>query len=257
MQTDSGAWPDATFDFGDAEVLVTGGTSGIGAAIAAAFHTAGARVTITGTRATAAEYDADLSGYRYLQMDVEDPASVDATAAQIGSLDILVNNAGFALPSIGLDESDPDVFERAVRMHLSSGQRLAQRLHGRLAASSRPGGASVVGIASMSSYFGIPIVPGYGAAKTGLIGLTRVLAVSWGKDNIRVNAVAAGLTESRMTAGTFQDPNYLAPTLARTPAGRLGVPQDIAGAVLFLSSSLAGWITGQTLPVDGGFTVCG
>jgi 3-oxoacyl-[acyl-carrier protein] reductase len=250
-------WTDVKFDFGGAKVLVTGGTSGIGAAIAEAYRDAGAEVTITGTRAAAGDYDKDLAGFGYIQMDVEDPQSVEAAARAVEAVDILVNNAGFALPSMGLDESDPDIFERAVRMHLSSGQRLAQRLHGKLSASKLPGGASVIGIASMSSYFGIPIVLGYGAAKTGLVGLTRGLAAAWGKDNIRVNAVAAGLTESRMTAGTFANPEWTQPTLARTPAGRLGVPADIAGPVLFLSSSLAGWVTGQTLPIDGGFTIAG
>lgn len=250
-------WPDVRFDFSGASVLVTGGTSGIGAAIAAAYRDAGAAVTVTGTRGSAGEYDGGLEGFGYLQMDIESRESIDAAAAAAGQVDILVNNAGFALPSLGLDEYEPDVFDRAVQMHLTGGYRLSKRLHGRLAASRRPGGASVIGIASMSSYFGISIVPGYGAAKTGLIGLTRVLAVGWAKDNIRVNAVAAGLTESRMTAGTFANPEWTQPALARTPAGRLGVPLDIAGPVLFLTSGLAGWITGQVLAVDGGFTVAG
>jgi NAD(P)-dependent dehydrogenase (short-subunit alcohol dehydrogenase family) len=245
------------FDYSGASVLVAGGTSGIGAATAAAYRAAGATVTITGTRPSAGDYEAGLDGYRYLQMDVESAASVDAAAAAVERLDILVNSAGFALPSLGLDEYDPEVFERAVRMHLTGGYRLASRLRDRLAASRRPGGGSIVGIGSMSSYFGIEIVPGYGAAKTGLVGLTRALAVAWAKHNIRVNAVAAGLTESRMTAGTFADPAWTAPSLARTPAGRLGTPEDIAGPILFLTSSLAGWVTGQVLPVDGGYTIAG
>ncbi|MCG3169475.1 MAG: 3-alpha-hydroxycholanate dehydrogenase (NADP(+)) [Pseudomonadales bacterium] len=245
------------FDFGAAQVLVTGGTSGIGAAIAAAYRDAGAHVTITGTRAAAGDYDADLHGYRYLQLDIEDAEQVARVAAGQQRLDILINNAGLALPSLGLDEYDPEVFARAVNMHLVSAYRMARGCRDALARSPLAGGASVIGIASMSSYFGIGIVPGYGAAKTGLLGLTRALAVEWGKYNIRVNTVAAGLTESRMTASTFENPAWSAPTLARTPAGRLGVPQDIAGAVLFLSSSAASWITGQTLAVDGGYTVSG
>lgn len=254
-QTDG--WLDIAFDYSGASVLVTGGTSGIGAAIARAYRAAGAEVTITGTRKSASEYEGGLEGFQYLHLDIENPDSIDAATAAVGALDILINNAGFALPSIGLDEYDPDIFERAVRMHLTGGYRIAQRLHPRLAASSRPAGTSIIAIASMSSFFGIPIVPGYGAAKTGVLGLTRALAVAWAKDRIRVNAVAAGLTESRMTAGTFANPEWTQPTLARTPAGRLGVPRDISGAVLFLSSSAASWITGQVLPVDGGFTVAG
>lgn len=245
------------FDYSAARVLVTGGTSGIGAAIAAAYRDAGAQVTITGTRAAASEYDVDLAGYRYLQLDIEDAAQIRQVASAQDELDVLVNNAGLALPSLGLDEYDPEVFARAVNMHLVAAYRMAHGCRDALARSTLAGGASVIGIASMSSFFGIGIVPGYGAAKTGLLGLTRALAVEWGQQGIRVNAVAAGLTESRMTATTFENPAWAAPTLARTPAGRLGVPQDIAGAVLFLSSSAAGWITGQTLAVDGGYTVSG
>jgi NAD(P)-dependent dehydrogenase (short-subunit alcohol dehydrogenase family) len=162
-----------------------------------------------------------------------------------------------ALPSIGFDEYEPDIFARAVNMLLVGAFRMARRTAGLLAQSRIEGGASIIGIASMSSFFGIPIVPGYGAAKTGLLGLTRTLAVEWGPRNIRVNAVAAGLTRSHMTAGTFAQGDWTAPTLARTPLGRLGEPKDIAGAILFLTSPAAAWITGQTLAVDGGYTVSG
>lgn len=244
-------------DYSGAKVLVTGATSGIGAATAAAYRAAGAEVMITGTRAGPADYEVDLSGYRYLQMDIEDAASIDAMAAQIEALDILVNNAGMALPSLGLDEYDPDIFARSVNMLLIGAFRVSRQVHDRLAASQLDGGASIVSIGSMSSFFGIGIVPGYGAAKTGLVGMTRALAVQWGTENIRVNAVAAGLTRSRMTAGTFAQDEWMIPTLQRTPLGRLGAPEDIASAILFLSSSNASWITGQTLAVDGGYTVSG
>lgn len=244
-------------DYAGAHVLVTGGTSGIGAATAAAYRDAGADVTITGTRGSPTDYDTDLSGYRYLRMDIEDGASIDATASALPRLDILINNAGIALPSLGLDEYEPDVFARAVNMLLVGAFRMARRTVDLLAQSRIEGGASVIGLASMSSFFGIPIVPGYGAAKTGLVGLTRTLAVEWGPRNVRVNAVAAGITRSRMTAGTFAQEEWTAPTLARTPLGRLGVPEDIAGAILFLTSPAAAWITGQTLAVDGGYTVSG
>jgi len=252
-----GAHNGTRFDYAGARVLVTGGTSGIGAAIAAAYRAAGAQVTITGTRAAASDYDGDLGGYRYVQLDIEDAAQIGRVSAEQERLDVLVNNAGLALPSVGLDEYEPEVFARAVNMHLVAAYRMARGCFPALRTSTLAGGASVVGIASMSSYFGIGIVPGYGAAKTGLLGLTRVLAVEWGKHRIRVNAVAAGLTESRMTAGTFANPQWAAPTLERTPLGRLGSPEDIAGAVLFLTSADAAWITGQTLPIDGGFTVSG
>ncbi len=247
----------AHFDFSGARILVTGGTSGIGAGIAAAYLAAGAEVTITGTRASAGDYDTDLSGYRYLQLDVENPAQVDAVAQAQTQLDVLVNNAGIALPSLGLDEWDPDNFVRAVNIHLISGFRLARGCRDALRASELAGGASVIGIASMSSYFGMGIIPGYGAGKTGLLGVTRAMAVEWGAIGIRANCVAVGLCESRMTSATIANPEWSAPTMARTPAGRHGTPEDVAGAVLFLSSSQASWITGQTLPIDGGYTVAG
>ena len=244
-------------DFSGAHMLVTGGTSGIGAAAAALFRDAGAQVTITGTRGSASEYDADLSGYRYLSLDIENKAQIDAVAAALPRLDVLVNNAGIALPSLGLDEWEPDVFDRAVAMLLNGAFRMARQTVDLLAQSAIPGGGSVIGIASMSSFFGIPIVPGYGAAKTGLIGLTRTMAAHWGPRGVRANAVAAGLTRSGMTAGTFAKEAWTAPTLARTPLGRLGAPDDIAQAIAFLASPAASWITGQTLAVDGGYTVSG
>jgi 3-oxoacyl-[acyl-carrier protein] reductase len=251
------AWPNIHFDYAGAAVLVTGGTSGIGAGIAAAYRDAGADVTITGMRESPADYDEDLAGYDYRRLDLEDDATVDALAASLPRLDILVNNAGLVFHNLGLDEYEPEIFDRALKIHLSGGFRLATRCRERLAASGLPGGASVIGIASMSSYFGIDSVPGYGTGKTGLLGMTRVLALHWAKRNIRVNAVAPGLTHSRAAASSIADPVYGGATIDRTPAGRFGEPADIAGAVLFLTSAAASWITGQTINVDGGYSIAG
>lgn len=251
------AWDNVHYAFAGAQVLVTGGTSGIGAGIAAAFADAGAEVTITGTRASAADYDADLSRYRYLPLDVEDNAAIDATARAIPACDILVNNAGMNFFGVGLDEHDPDVFARAVQIHLISGFRLTQRLADKLAASRLPGGGSVIGIGSVTSFMGVAVVLGYGAGKTGLLGMTRGLAVDLGPRGIRLNVVAAGVTESRMTAGMLGHEPSMSAVLARTPLGRVGTPADIAGSVLFLASDAASWITGQVITVDGGYTVFG
>ena len=243
------------FDFSGAHVLVTGGTSGIGLGIATAFRAAGADVTVTGTRGSAEDYDADLHGMRYLRLDLEDDAAIDAVAAACPALDVLVNNGGANF--VAEDEHQPQVFEKALRVNLSSAFRMSQRCHGALAASRLPGGASIIGIASMTSYFGMDILPGYGSAKTGLLGLTRSLAAAWGKEGIRVNAVAAGLVRSRMTGAMFAMDGATDGMLARTPLGRLGEPADIASAVLFLCSPAAAWITGQTLAVDGGYSISG
>ena len=245
------------FDYAGADVLVAGGSGGIGAAIAAAYRDAGAQVTITGTRAAASDYDDLIDGCGYRQLDIESADSIAALAAATARCDILVNSTGIALMTIGLDEYEPDIFERAVRMHLTGAYRIADAFKDRLGASGIEGGGSFIGIASLSSFFGIEQVPGYGAAKAGLVQLVKTLALKWAKRNIRANAVAAGLTESKMTAGVKHMPEVLTPTIARTPLGRIGVPDDIAGPVLFLTSPAAAFITGQTLLVDGGYSVVG
>lgn len=248
-------WPNPRYDYSGAHVLVTGGSNGIGAGIAAAYRAAGANVTITGTRASAGEYEHDLSDYRYLQLQLTDNAQLDAVAKQLPQLDILVNNAGgnFMMEN----EYEPDIFEKSIRVNLLSAYRLAHACQPQLAQSKLPGGASVIGLASMTSYFGVEVVPGYGAAKGGLVQLTKTLAIAWAKQNIRVNAVAAGLIASNMTAPALAMPEFNEAILARTPQKRIGTPEDIAGAVLFLSSAAAAYITGQTLPVDGGYSVMG
>ncbi|MGC6475778.1 MAG: SDR family NAD(P)-dependent oxidoreductase [Parvibaculales bacterium] len=245
------------FDFNGAHVLVTGGTSGIGFAIAQQYHTAGAQVTITGTRAQASDYPQDLSAFSYQQLDIENNESIDALIETIDKLDILVNNAGIAFAAQGLDEHDPDIFARAVQMHLIGGYRLAHGVTDKIAQSTIQGGGSILSIASVTSFMGVDVTLGYGAAKTGLLGLVRSMAVDLGKRNIRVNAVAAGLTKTGMTSPMFEHDEWTQPTLARTPIGRLGEPDDIASAVLFMTDSAASWITGQVLVVDGGYIISG
>jgi 3-oxoacyl-[acyl-carrier protein] reductase len=249
------AWQNVNFDYHGAVVLVTGGTSGIGAGIAAAYREAGAEVTVTGTRPGVADYDADLVGYRYLQLSLTDKAQIAAVAGQLPRLDILVNNAGanFMLQN----EYDPEIFEKGLQVNLASAYRMSHACRTQLAASKLPGGASVIGIASLTSFFGLEVVPAYGAAKAGLVQLVKTLGIAWAKDNIRVNAVAAGVTESRMTAQMLKIPAMMAPVLARTPLKRVGQPRDVAGAVLFLTSGAASYITGQTLLVDGGYSIVG
>jgi len=241
------------FDFSGRRVLVTGGTSGIGAAIAAAFRDAGADTVITGTRPSAGEYDADLSGYTYHPLQLGDTDAIERVAGALPTLDVLVNNAGASLPG-GRSEYIPDVFDESVRINLLAAFRMASGCKPLLAASSHEGGGNVIGLASMSSYFGIPIVPGYGAAKAGIVQLCKSLAVAWAADGIRVNAVAPGLVRSKMTAPLEAVPQLAQPSLDRTPMKRWGEPEDIAGPVLFLASPAARFITGQTLPVDGGYS---
>jgi NAD(P)-dependent dehydrogenase (short-subunit alcohol dehydrogenase family) len=240
-----------SFDYSGATVLVTGGTSGIGLGCAQAYREAGAQVIITGRKSAASEYDADLTRMTYRQVDVADRSALIDLAASLATLDILVNNAGGSQP----DEWEADGFDHSVNIHLNSVFHLSMACKELLAASCFPGGASVMGIASMTSYFGFEWTPAYGAAKAGLVQLVKTLGMSWGTVGIRVNAVAAGLTRSNLTAPVLDHmPSMVDETLRRQGLKRTGVPEDIAAAVLFLTSPAASWITGQTLPVDGGFS---
>ena len=241
------------FDFSGRHVLVTGGSSGIGLGVARAFAAAGARVRITGRRESAAEYDADLVGFDYAQAEMTDAASLDALVEGIDELDVLVNNAGATL--LALDEWKPEVFAQALQLHLVSAFQLAGALKPRLAKSGLDGGGSVVNTVSMSAFRSVPIVPGYGAAKAGLVQMTLNLGAAWARERVRVNAVAPGLIETNMTE-VMQRKGMEAiaeAELARVPMARWGTPEDVAPAYLFLASEEARFITGQTLPVDGGF----
>ncbi len=234
------------FDFAGRQVLVIGASrGGIGSAIARAFRAAGAGVTITGAEP---EPVPELGDFDYRQLDVTDAAGIEALAGRTAALDVLVNCA--AITARG-EEMAPDFFTRVLDINLTGSLRTASAFRPQLAAS----GGCVVNIASMYASFGSPRNPAYGASKAGVAQLTKSLAIAWAGEGIRVNAVAPGFVVTEQSARSRQDPAHVANVAARTPLGRWGAPEDISGAVLFLASDAARFMTGTCIAVDGGYSV--
>src|SRR5689334_5861798 len=216
-----------SFDFTGATALVTGGTSGIGHATATLLRDCGAEVTITGTKASAFDYDVDLTRMAYRQFNVTDSAQSDELASSFSTLDILINNAGANFPG-GLDEATVEGFTTSVDVNLLAPFRLTTALHAALKSSAAAGGASVVMLASMAAIRAVPMVPGYGAAKAGVLSLIRNLGVRWASDGIRINAVVPGVTATRMTAPMDFVPEIKQEQLDHIPLGRFAEPVEIA-----------------------------
>ncbi|OBB65198.1 SDR family NAD(P)-dependent oxidoreductase [Mycobacterium sp. 852014-50255_SCH5639931] len=238
-----------SFDFTGTTVLITGATSGIGHATAVLFRDAGARVAVTGTKPAPEVYGVDLSGMDYHQLQISDPDSVDALADKFNRLDVLVNNAGANFPG-GLDESKPDGFEASVALNLTGPYRLTVGLYRALKASTAEGGASVVNLASMSALRAVPLVPGYGAAKAGIVCITRNLAVKWAGKGIRVNAVAPGAIDTPMTAPMHGSAELVESELAHIPLRRFGSVGEIAPTIAFLCTEQSSYTSGAVFVVD-------
>ena len=236
------------FDFSGKSALVTGGSSGIGLAIARGFREAGAAVTVTGTAADPSGYPDDLTAFTYHGVNMLDVEGVEALAASFDSLDVLVNNAGMTFR--GADALEPENFEATIDINLNAVYRLSHRLQPVLKKSA----GSIINIASMTSYFGSPRVPGYGASKSAILQMTMTLGALWAQDGVRVNAIAPGWIDTKMTAPVQENADIADPIVQRTPMGRWGKPEEMAGTALFLASNdAASFITGVTIPVDGGY----
>jgi 2-deoxy-D-gluconate 3-dehydrogenase len=248
------------FDLKGKAALVTGGNGGIGLGMAEGLARAGAKVAIAGRDA---KKNADAvgkmgSGAVAIVADVTDEracrAMVDEAAKKLGRLDILVNNAGINIRKRP-EEYKLDEWHRVLESNLTSAFVASQAAHPHFL---KAKGGKIVNIGSMMSLFGASFVAPYGASKGGIVQLTRALACAWAKDHIQVNAVLPGWIDTALTRQAREEVSGLHErVLARTPAGRWGAPEDLAGIAVFLCSAASDFVTGTAIPVDGGYAVQG
>jgi 2-deoxy-D-gluconate 3-dehydrogenase len=251
------------FDLGGKVALVTGGNGGLGLGMAQGLAKAGARVVIAARNpeksAAAVETLKALGSDSFaVAIDVADEASVqqavDAVAARCGRLDILVNNAGTTVRK-PVDQLTLDEWNLVLQTNLTSAFLVSRAAHPHM---KRGGGGKIVNVGSMMSIFGAAYSPAYAASKAGVVQLTKSTALSWAADNIQVNAILPGWFQTEMTDGArAQVAGLYERVVARTAAGRWGRPADIAGTAVFLASPAADYVTGVSIPVDGGYSTMG
>ena len=238
------------------KAIVTGGTRGIGFAVVQTFLRNGASVALFGSRQETvdkalAALKAEHPDWEVIGMapDLTDYAAVDAAFAEVekafGRIDILVNNAGISARE-PLYDYTPEAFEKMMRLNVSAVFNGCRAVAPRMKAQ---GGGSIINTSSMVSLYGQPSGVGYPTSKFAVNGMTRSLARELGRDNIRVNAVAPGVTRTDMVANLPQE--IVQRVCAPIPLGRMGEPEEVANAFLFLASDLASYITGEILQVDG------
>ena len=249
----------SAFSLAGKVALVTGASRGLGAAMAAGLSAAGAEVALHSNEhpATAtAERIARESGRRTEQFtaDLEDRAAADAlfasAIAAFGRIDILVNNAGIIRRKPAAQHTDDD-WDAVIEVNLSNAFRLSRAMGRHLIETNRPG--KIINVASLLSFQGGITVPGYAAAKGGIVQLTKALANEWASQGINVNAIAPGYMQTDVTTALRDDPQRNRQITERIPAGRWGTPDDVAGAAIFLASKAADYVHGHVLVVDGGW----
>ncbi len=248
----------AVFSLAGKLALITGGGSGIGFDIANCMVSAGGRVVITGRREEPLREAVEKLGERaqYRVNDVTKRDSLDALVEEIertiAPIDTLVNNAGINMKKPALEVTDED-FDRIVHTNLNSVFSLTRVCAQRMMA--RKSG-SIIMISSMAAYYGIDRVAAYAASKSGVEGMVKVLASEFSGNGVRVNAIAPGFIETAMSKTAMGgDPDRFARAMRRTPMGKFGQPEDIGWAAVFLASEAAKYVTGVSLPVDGGNSI--
>src|SRR4051812_8694032 len=247
------------FDLNERIALVTGGNGGIGLGMARGLGQAGATLVIVGRNAeksAAALRSLHSQGVRAesLPCDVTDEAAVQALFAEVemrhGRLDIVVNNAGTTVRKPPQDFT-LDEWKAVMDVNLTSAFLCSRAAYPLMV---KAGRGKVINIGSIMSIFGAPYAPAYCASKGGIMQFTKSLALAWAKDGIQANAVLPGWIDTELTVGARnQVPGLNDRVLARTPAGRWGVPQDLAGIAVFLASHASDFVTGTAIPVDGGY----
>jgi NAD(P)-dependent dehydrogenase (short-subunit alcohol dehydrogenase family) len=248
------------FDLTDRVVVVTGGGRGLGAALARGFAEAGARVAIGDQHAETAEATAAQIREQGRQAaaivcDITDPQQAQAlcelAVERFGALDVLINNAGINIPKPA-EELLLDEWSRIVGVNLT-GTFICCQAAGAIML--RQGAGCIVNICSVHGHVGSYVhkAAAYNASKAGVINLTRSLALEWGERGVRVNGISPGPLATELMATRLANPEYVRKTMERMAIKRVGVPEDVVGAALFLASPAAAWLTGQILGVDGGW----
>jgi 2-deoxy-D-gluconate 3-dehydrogenase len=252
---------DSLFDLSGRVAAVTGGNRGIGRAMALGLARAGASVAVLARNAeqnqlVLAELNRIGRPVLVLPLDVTDRAALAPAVAEVeralGGIDILINNAGIAALTGGVLNETADIWDNTIDTHLNAAFLLSQLVARSMV--KRKSGGKIINLASMYSIFGSGLVPSYSTAKGGIVQLTKSMAIELAPHNIQVNAIAPGWIETDMTAAVRSSPRN-DEIIARTPAKRWGKSEEIIGATVFLASRGADFITGVTLPVDGGYSV--
>jgi len=248
------------FDLEGKVAIVTGGNGGIGRGIAIGLADAGASIVIAARNEEKTSRVVDEIrgvGRRCMGIscDVQNRKDiqtvVEATLKEFSAVNILVNNAGISRG--GLPQTMPEeTWDDVVDTNLKTVFLFSQAVHPALVAA---GGGKIINIGSEYSIFGSAFTVSYAASKGGVIQLTKSLAVAWAGDNIQVNAIIPGWVRTDMTAPVFSNEPFYKAIVQRTPAGRFAEPEEMAGAAVFLASAASDFITGQSIPVDGGYSI--